>query len=801
MTLKSGENRFKKLLLQLFLFLGVPLIVLAAVEIGLTITKTGECVSLFVADKAFDETSVYRTNYRAVNRFFPGNLARRPLPDLFQAQKPKGLKRVFVLGESAARGERLSDFSFSRILEEVYNQDRNEVFLEVINTGVPAINSWVLREFAKEIVKYEPDLIIIYAGHNEFIGPYGPGTVFGQTSSRLAALAGIFASSLRLVQFLSSDEIPKDFVKGWQGLEMFLENSIEPGSELINRCITNWKKNIADIKAIAESNNVPIIFCRVPSNYDFAPFMSKEPANPKIFDKKLETIKQLIDESDFFRAQDIANELHESEPEHALLNYLKAIISRRLKDHEAAADYLKEAKRHDCFRVRVTSDFNDVAASLFQDNQIADVKRLFIENSSFGIIGPDLIYDHVHLTFKGHYFAARSIYKTIEELNLFNSGKKSGQKFPEYEEVVKLMAFTDSDKCLHLEHVIDSMSLPPFTLQHLHEVDIQRLKCRYERLASQLSIKSDIQQIQGTKQSKRQLALKSSRTGMLYNSIGKSELAEMFFYKSNKANPFDINTINNLGAIRMAAEDYDAAYKRFRQAKKLDSGYARALFNIALLYSRKDNISKAEIYYKKAISANPGYASAWRNLANLLFNNQKYDEAKKAYQRAFLIDKDDMHSKLGVANCLLESSNVVEALEKYQKVTERFSNSAIAWHSLGNVLTGMGRDIEALYAFEKGLKFGHNRSAIRLAELLAADHELGSDEYRLEQMVRVAEITSFEDPWILQVLAGEYAKSGKLVQALQILTNAAFIADEQKQEALAAEIRGNIKQITAIIGR
>lgn len=47
--------------------------------------------------------------------------------------------------------------------------------IEVINLGGAAINSNVNLDLAKEVVKYQPDLILLYLGHNEFYGPDGVG--------------------------------------------------------------------------------------------------------------------------------------------------------------------------------------------------------------------------------------------------------------------------------------------------------------------------------------------------------------------------------------------------------------------------------------------------------------------------------------------------------------------------------------------------------------------------------------------------------------------------------------------------
>ena len=40
-----------------------------------------------------------------------------------------------------------------------------------------AVSSYTLLDFSDEIVDYQPDAILIYAGHNEYLGILGVGSV------------------------------------------------------------------------------------------------------------------------------------------------------------------------------------------------------------------------------------------------------------------------------------------------------------------------------------------------------------------------------------------------------------------------------------------------------------------------------------------------------------------------------------------------------------------------------------------------------------------------------------------------
>ena len=110
-------NLLKKVILAILWLFVLPVLLLGLAELACYATGIGYPASLFIKDKMPDGQTCLRINYQAARRFFPGNLARRPLPEIMPAVKPVKRLRIFVLGESAARGEKLADFSFARMLE------------------------------------------------------------------------------------------------------------------------------------------------------------------------------------------------------------------------------------------------------------------------------------------------------------------------------------------------------------------------------------------------------------------------------------------------------------------------------------------------------------------------------------------------------------------------------------------------------------------------------------------------------------------------------------------------------------
>jgi len=87
----------------------------------------------------------------------------------FTAEKPEGTIRIFSVGGSTTKGHAVEFHeTYPFFLQENFNNADLDLKVEVINAGKES--KWSLQEtqFIKnELVKYEPDLFLIYDGWNE----------------------------------------------------------------------------------------------------------------------------------------------------------------------------------------------------------------------------------------------------------------------------------------------------------------------------------------------------------------------------------------------------------------------------------------------------------------------------------------------------------------------------------------------------------------------------------------------------------------------------------------------------------
>ncbi len=81
--------------------------------------------------------------------------------------KKAGEVRVFIIGESAARGVPYSmDSSFSGFLQKLFIENGHPE-VKIVNTGIPGRHSFYHREEASTLIHYKADAVIFYAGNND----------------------------------------------------------------------------------------------------------------------------------------------------------------------------------------------------------------------------------------------------------------------------------------------------------------------------------------------------------------------------------------------------------------------------------------------------------------------------------------------------------------------------------------------------------------------------------------------------------------------------------------------------------
>jgi hypothetical protein len=107
------------------------------------------------------------------------------------------------------------------------------------------------------------------------------------------------------------------------------------------------------------------------------------------------------------------------------------------------------------------------------NTELVDADAIFAQQSPNGIIGSELVYEHVHLTPEGNYLLARAMFLTI-------ASRIAGHPLGESEvltqvECERLLAFTPHDRSRISAEMLDRLQKAPFTNQLNHADEMLRL--------------------------------------------------------------------------------------------------------------------------------------------------------------------------------------------------------------------------------------------------------------------------------------------------------------------------------------
>ena len=146
----------------------------------------------------------YTINSNIGKKYFPsGDFNPTTNGDEFDIQKKENTFRVFVLGGSSAEGFPFDPMgSFSRYIRRRLELVYPNTPVEVINLGMTAVNSYTVLDLLPGVLNQKPDLILIYAGHNEYYGALGVGSEQSFGSSRLLIKLMLNLNNFKITQLV-----------------------------------------------------------------------------------------------------------------------------------------------------------------------------------------------------------------------------------------------------------------------------------------------------------------------------------------------------------------------------------------------------------------------------------------------------------------------------------------------------------------------------------------------------------------------------------------------------------------------
>jgi tetratricopeptide (TPR) repeat protein len=379
---------------KLLLLLVSPLVFLALLEGGLFLT--GRFEPLSVVRQVSHQGKMFWTTEPRYGRFV---LQRDNAPPPFHlwlpVERTPGRLRVVMLGESAAGGFPLDEYNLGRMTRVLWDERFPREPMEMATVAMVGINSHILRVFAREAMQLKPDVVVLYIGHNEVIGPYGPVSKFaGALPSENLAQLSLWVRNTRTGHAIERGlEAAARLAKSteqqsWIGLDEFGDSRIAADDPSLDRMLGQTRENLRSIIRTALDHGSKVLVCVPAVNLtDWPPPASAEG----------------------------------TEETSASAAYAKARELEAAGHREEAWKYYRRACDLDLLRIRADSRVRQLQRELVAEFASPDVALVDADfwmhewNPAFRC-DRDYFLEHVHLTFEGRVAVSSLIVDGLAEL-------------------------------------------------------------------------------------------------------------------------------------------------------------------------------------------------------------------------------------------------------------------------------------------------------------------------------------------------------------------------------------------------
>jgi lysophospholipase L1-like esterase len=346
-----------------------------------------------------------------------------PVP--FPRDKGPNTFRILVQGESTAAGY---PYGFPASVAGMLKQRLQRTFparrVEMITTAMAAVSSHAVRDFTSEILAQDPDAVLIYAGHNEYVGLLGVGS--GYSVGRAPVVLTFLAlRELRLFQLLaraanawSSDETPYHDTSRTLMATIVREKRIPFGSETYQRGLAQYRANLDAILRRYQKAGVPVFIATVVSNErDRPPFQTGHGpgADAAAWQRRFDAGTRALGTGDARRAVDELEAAVAIDPAEARGHYALGQALERLGRHADARRAYLTAKDRDELRFRAPEEVNRIIREVARRRgaHVVEVEAAFSAAAEHGIVGNDLMLEHVHPNVAGYFLLADAFYEAL----------------------------------------------------------------------------------------------------------------------------------------------------------------------------------------------------------------------------------------------------------------------------------------------------------------------------------------------------------------------------------------------------
>jgi tetratricopeptide (TPR) repeat protein len=580
----------------------------------------------------------------------------------FAANKRAGTYRIFCLGGSSTYGRPYRwETAYPRWLELILDSTGSDLDFEVINAGGISYASYRVCNLVAEITEgcYEPDLLVIHCGHNEFLEnrTYGE---FAEGWGRKRAVrlyldrlrsACLLRQAIRSLRGHSEappgrplmDEEVDAILDRSAGLDSYVRDDA-----LCENILRHYECSMERMVEAARTRGVAVVFVNMVSNLkDFAPFKSAPrkrltPPERERWDSLYCLGCRQAETGRWREALDLLIPAARIDEGDAALQFKIARCHEALGNSVAAESCYILAKDEDICPLRAPERINAAMARVAgrYDVPLVDARSRLREaacrRTGCPIPGDEFFLDHIHLTIEGHQLMARWIAETLVQEGLVG-----------------------------LPGLCDTAALRPAFDKALSELDAEYMAQRHLNLGKVLSW------------------------------AGRENEAARHFALAAKMMTGNAEVHYRMGHTHKEAGRIRDAVAEFEEALNINPEYAAAHNDLGLCLLKMGLIRDAEMHFRAAMALRPDQAMPHLGIGRCHLTRGALDQAISEYERAVAIQPDYAEglSCLGVA--YQDAGRYADSQRLLLRLVELYPDFAEAHLNLGSLFMAVGRTTEA----------------------------------------------------------------------------------------------------------
>ena len=347
-------------------------------------------------------------------------------PQRFSAHKNSNEVRIFVLGGSTVQGRPYEvETAFSTWLQLALETADPSRQWTVVNCGGVSYASYRLVALVDEILSYEPDLLILCTGNNEFLESRSYESYLEQPlwlrkfsgwTRQLAtvrAVQKLLAPADRQVTEKLPTEVDaqldyKDALETYQRDDAWSQAVYD-----------HFRRSLERIAFQAKAAKVPVWLVLPPTNYrDCPPFKSGVLNHESSAEAELiRTLQEGWYDRPLSQRKTLLESFLSEEPRYALAHYWLGRCYDEENDYENAAQAYAKAMNEDLCPLRATGTTSAILQQMAQKQRwkLVDAPQQLAQQCPGGILDQTVLEDHVHPTIEGHQTIGKALFDLATE--------------------------------------------------------------------------------------------------------------------------------------------------------------------------------------------------------------------------------------------------------------------------------------------------------------------------------------------------------------------------------------------------